>query len=218
MDQDQLKLNAIPIDQLEAVVRIHLDAFKESFLSKVGSLAVRKYYQWLMTPPNECFAMGVFDGDELLGFCYAGVFRNAEVHFIKENMLFLLGQIIKKPSLWFSRALWKRVCSSLAAFINYLKPKSEEKLRQLSAARKARYGILSIAVSSAHQGLGIGRMLEQEAEQKARINGYPRMVLSVNPENQKAVSFYQKNGWREIYPSKSQKWEGFMEKILASEE
>lgn len=201
MDQNQLTLNSIPIDQLEPVVQIHLDAFEESFLSKVGSVGVRKYYGWLMTPPNGCYAIGVFDAEQLLGFCYAGVFRNAEVHFIKENISFLCGQIIKEPSLWFSRILWERVGSSLAAFTDHFKPKSKEKLRELDVVRKARYGILSIAVSSAHQGFGIGRMLEQEAEHIARINGYPRMFLSVNPENGKALSFYKSNGWREIYPN-----------------
>lgn len=108
MDQNQLKLNSILIDQLDLVVQIHLDAFEESFLSKVISVGVREYYEWLMTPPNVCYAIGVFDGDELLGFCYAGVFRNAEVHFIKENISFLLGQIIKKTlALVFESALEK---------------------------------------------------------------------------------------------------------------
>ena len=214
MKNENLKVAPIKIDQLDQVSRVHTDVFGDSFLSQVGPQAVNKYYEWLMTPPNKCHAIGVFEAEQLLGFCYAGVFRNAEVHFIKENISFLFGQIIKKPSLWFSRKLWERLGSSLAAFADHIKPKSKEKLRELDAVRKARFGILSIAVSSTHQGLGIGRMLEQEAEHIARINGYPRMVLSVNPENRNAVSFYKKNGWREIYPNKSQRWEGFMEKKL----
>lgn len=218
MNNANLKLSPVKIDQLDQVTKIHMDGFSDSFLSQVGSAAVRKYYEWLMTPPNECHAIGACDGEKLLGFCFAGVFRNAEVHFIKENKIFLVGQIIKKPSVWFSRKLWERLRSSLAAFMDYFKPKSKEKLRKLNAARKGRYGILSIAVNNASQGQGVGALLEKETERIARLGGFSKMVLSVHPENQKAIMFYKNRGWREIIPDPSKPWQGLMEKMITPEE
>lgn len=214
MNNENLKVAPITINQLDQVNRIHMDVFGDSFLSQVGPQAVKKYYEWLMTPPNKCHAIGVFDAEQLLGFCYAGVFRNAEVHFIKENIFFLFGQIIKKPSLWFSRKLWERLRSSLAAFTDHFKPKSKEKLRELDEVRKARFGILSIAVDSSSQSLGIGAMLEGEAERIAKINGYSRMVLSVHPDNENAIRFYKNRGWQEIYSNSSERWHGLMEKAI----
>lgn len=218
MNNANLKLSPVRIDQLDQVTKIHMDAFRESFLSQVGYDAVQKYYKWLMTPPNECYANCVFNEEELLGFCYAGVFRNAEVHFIKENALFLFGEIITKPQLWFSKMLWKRLGSSVLAFSDYFKPRSKEEMRELEAMRKARFGILSIAVDEPHQGLGIGGLLEHEVERTARSKGYSRIVLSVHPDNQKAVKFYKKRGWYEIYPDPTRAWQGYMEKIVSPDD
>lgn len=217
MIDKNLRLDSIRNDQLEQVSKIHISAFGDSFLSQVGFGAVRKYYKWLMSPPNECHAIGVFRGEELLGFCYAGVFRNAEYFFIKENAYFLFKQVLKKPSLWFSKSLWKRLGTSLLAFANHFKPKSLEKSHELEIERKKRYGILSIAVDASSRQLGIGFMLESEAERIAQVKGHSRMVLSVHPNNQNAISFYKKLGWCELYIDPSRPWQGYMEKYFKQE-
>ena len=73
---------------LDQVADIHLLSFPDSMLSKFGHKAILRYYQWQVTPPNQCYAFGVFIHNDLKGFCFAGSLRNAEIYFIRENFFY----------------------------------------------------------------------------------------------------------------------------------
>jgi hypothetical protein len=51
-----------------------------------------------------------------------------------------------------------------------------------------------------------------EAERRARQLGHDRMQLTVHPQNEKAVQFYKRIGWRQT-PSDGT-WQGGMQKEI----
>ena len=76
------------------------------------------------------------------------------------------------------------------------------------------FGILAIAVHPDFQGLGVGQALMAHAESVARIQQFPQMQLSVAPDNQQAVRFYERLGWQRIVKP-GHEWKGDMIKPLA---
>jgi [ribosomal protein S18]-alanine N-acetyltransferase len=63
-------------------------------------------------------------------------------------------------------------------------------------SRRAR--LYSIAVSPGAAGRGIGSRLLSEAEDVARRRGATRLHLEVRPDNSKAISLYERAGYRRI--------------------
>lgn len=74
------------------------------------------------------------------------------------------------------------------------------------------FGVLSIAIAPAFQRQGVGELLMAEVELRAKLNGYKSMILTVHPENIKAVNFYQKIGW--VKRESSTGWNGRMIKNI----
>jgi len=54
---------------------------------------------------------------------------------------------------------------------------------------------LAIAVVEAYRGRGVGAALLEALARSARDDGYPRLVLSVDPRNEVAVRLYERQGY-----------------------
>jgi diamine N-acetyltransferase len=75
------------------------------------------------------------------------------------------------------------VGDELAGFASYGRPGEQElKLHKLYIHPK-------------HQRRGLGTLLLNHVVQEARLEGYSRLVLSVNKANEAAIAAYQKNGF-----------------------
>jgi len=74
------------------------------------------------------------------------------------------------------------------------------------------YGILSIAIDPHYQGLGIGKMLMERAEAIAKEKGFCEMDLTVEPQNERTIRFYERLGWEKVINENG--WSGRMRKRL----
>jgi ribosomal protein S18 acetylase RimI-like enzyme len=83
-----------------------------------------------------------------------------------------------------------------------------------AAPRPGAFGILSIAVDPLCQGMGVAALLMADSEQTAREWGFSEMSLTVAMENQRAIRFYEKQGWRRVHLGEA--WEGYMTKDLGT--
>jgi ribosomal protein S18 acetylase RimI-like enzyme len=77
------------------------------------------------------------------------------------------------------------------------------------AVPRSSFGVLAIAVDPAVQGHGVGRELMASASAAATAAGFESMHLSVHPDNEQAVSFYESLGWRRA-PEDDGGWVGRM--------
>jgi len=191
------------------VADIHLRAFPKSALTKLGKEAVRRYYEWQLTGPHDCLAIGAFDERGcMLGFCFGGVFRGALTGFVKKNKHFLILEVLKRPWLVFTNSIF-RDRLRLGIRISRKLP-AQKNLRKVVSF--GNFGILAIAVDPDVQSSGIGRQLMDFSETYALANGFKKMQLSVALDNNQAIRFYEHNGWKK--ECNDEVWNGFMTKNL----
>lgn len=209
-NKPDITLKILTRKDLVQVAHVHSSAFRDSALTKLGKEPIRRYYEWQLTGPHECHALGAFDQQGLLvGFCFAGVFHGSLSGFLTRNKKFLTCWVLSHP--------WKitnpLVVDRLKQAILILKRKSTT-TNHPSTQPKMSYGILSIAVDPEKQGMGIGRIIMQDVEQDALQKGFAELNLTVHPTNTKAVTFYEGCGWQRVIKD-SAEWSGSMVKPLA---
>ncbi|HEX2748759.1 MAG TPA: GNAT family N-acetyltransferase [Verrucomicrobiales bacterium] len=200
----------VPVESrhLAAVAAVHMRAFPESALARLGMESVRRYYEWQLKGPHEHFFIGVFDGEKMSGYAVGGKARGALAGFVGKNKWFLLGRIILKPRLLFSARGRKAIGSALQV----IRRRRGKKVPPAPAGRIS-FGILAIAVDPARQGTGEGLRLMRHLESVARDKNYTHMHLTVSVANAKAIRFYEKLGWSKVESDGA--WNGSMEKRLS---
>ncbi len=205
----QLIIQNITIEGLQAISGIHLRAFPESSLSKLGLEAVRRYYHWQLTGPHECCSLLAIDNHHIVGFCFGGVFHGALSGFLKLNQAFLVRRVIARPWLLFNELFRVQVLFALRS----LKILRRKKIHSQDLSKKIikTYGILAIAVDPQIQSRGVGRALMLAAEQDAIEKGFEQMHLTVSPKNLQAINFYLGLGW----VKKGDPWAGLMIKKIS---
>jgi len=213
----ELNINIQPLNQsdLPSVALLHAAAFPDSALTKLGLEAVRRYYEWQLNGPHDVDALGAFHGDRLVGFCFSGIFRGAMSGFLQRNWLFLTVCVLIRPWLIINPIFRERAILAvniLKRLLRQLIKRRRKLTHQGSPASSKSYGILSIAVDPNYQGLGIGRMLMEYSEAIAREKGFSEMDLTVNPQNEKAIRFYERLGWEKVV--NEGRWTGLMRKRL----
>ena len=174
------------------VASLHLAAFQESELTRLGHEAVRRSYLWQFEGPHELAAIGVRRDGRLVGFLFGGIFRGSTIGFVKRERWFLLGRVLRNPSMVVNKQSLSRIGLAVRLLARRTGTPSTE---NPAAAPDRSFGVLSVAVDPAVQGSQVGQALMAEAERRARAAGFPRMHLTVHPDNERAVRFYERGGW-----------------------
>lgn len=210
--QNDVMVRPLQVSHLPAVAQVHLRAFPDSALSKLGGEAVRRYYEWQLTGPHDAHAVGAFIDDCLSGFCFGGRFRGALIGFLRTNRVYLTLLVLRKPWLLFNPLFRERALYAVR-YINRARPNREQPSNvPVTGGDRAPFGILSIAVDPQAQGKGVGQVLMDDAEQAARQSGYAEMILTVHHDNIQAIRFYEKLDWVKV--SGNGAWTGEMRKEL----
>jgi ribosomal protein S18 acetylase RimI-like enzyme len=207
--RDELALAPVRREELDAVAALHTRAFADSAITAFGLGAILRYYQWLLDGPHDAVLMGAWRGERLLGFCAAGVFRGAMSGFLRAHRNYLATRVLLHPSLLLSPLIRDRVKQAVVITARFSRMRRRP---QVEAAPAPQFGVLSIATDPDARGAGAGRALMLEAETRARAGGFKRMVLTVHPENTRAVRFYEQLGWNRRLTEAV--WSGAMHKEL----
>lgn len=182
-------LRALGPSDLPIVAAIHCRAFPSSWLTKLGSAAVVRYYAWQMHGPHEAYVFGATIDGKLAGFCFGGIFPTAIAGYMRQNWPFLAWRLLTHPSLLRAPFFAERLQRALhALFASKAPPATSDR-------GKRPFDILSIAVDPQIQRTGLGRLMMDHAQALATKNGFRVMTLMVNPDNLQAVRFYEKIGW-----------------------
>lgn len=209
--EPNILIREIKKDDLGKVANVHINAFPESALTKLGLEVVKRYYLWQLTGPHKKVrATGAFIDNDCVGFSFSGEFNGSVSGFLNQNKTFLFKEVIIHPWLVFNSLFLKRLLLGLKLLKKFNKKKKRKVEKKKE--RPNTCGILSIAVSKNHQKLGIGKRLMNDAEKEAIKYGYERIGLTVNPDNKNAVSFYEKLNWKKT--QSDDLWNGSMTKAL----
>jgi ribosomal protein S18 acetylase RimI-like enzyme len=211
VDAASAKVFDLSADDLGDVATLHLRAFQDSELTRLGHEAVRRNYLWQFEGPHDLEALGVRADGRLVGFLFGGVFRGSTIGFVKRERWFLLGRVLRNPSM----VINAKSLSRIGLAVRLIGRRSGPPQSENPAAVPARsFGVLSVAVDPSAQGSGVGQLLMAEAEERARAAGFARMHLTVHPDNEQAVRFYERGGWSRSHGPDGT-WTGQMIKTLA---
>lgn len=191
---------------LAAVAALHVEAFPTSVLGALGAEAVRRSYRWQLDGPHDLTAIVAVEGDDVVGFLFGGVFRGSTIGFIKREKWYLVRRVATHPQILLRSVGWRRLTLGVRLLVRRPAPPQAED--PASVPRRS-FGVLSVAVSPAMQGTGVGGKLMAEARSRAIAQGFTRMHLSVHPSNDPALTFYRNSGWEEI-PEPDGRWIGRM--------
>ena len=205
-----VRLSPLTPDDLVEVAHLHVLAFPESELGRQGIEAVRRSYLWQFEGPHDLTAIGARLDGRLVGFLFGGVFRGSTIGFIKREWRFLVVQAVRHPKALLHRASWSRVTLALRLLVRRTSAPGPE---EPAAVAPKSFGVLSIAVDPTTQGHGVGQAIMAEAERAATEQGFEQMHLTVHPDNERGVRFYEKNGWERSLPAEGE-WAGQMIKLL----
>ena len=203
-----ISIRALTKADLPQIVTVHRAAFHSSAITRAGAEAVRRYYAWLFDGPHDGYAIGAFQGEELMGFCFGGRYRGALSGYLRKHRVFLISRILMRPWLLADSFFVSRMFAAGNALrrFGWSRPKADTQMQQ----QQPSFAILSIATHPQAQRTGIGRALLEEAKQEAQSRGFARMHLSVSPENGKAIRFYEREGWQKV--DEEGTWKGQMQK------
>lgn len=168
------------------LVEVHKDSFNGFFLTELGDDFLMTYYNSLRTD-SKAVLLGIFDGDNLLGFCAAtSLSKGYNSCLVKSNFLTYL--IVG------TRILFSKPAAILRLVRNFSKSNS-------TIEDNGEYAeLLSIGVSSNMQGFGIGKKLLLELEVELSKKGCVDLSLTTDfYNNEKTIKFYEGLGYKIYY-------------------
>lgn len=207
----QINIKGIELGDFESVVRIHRAAFPRNALSRLGRGSVRRYYLWQLTGPHAVTSLLARVGNVPAGFLVGGIFQGALSGFLWKNKLFLMSRLLGKPWLvadWRFRKSIKVAYGIGLRFLNRLSPEHPV----IKQSKTHQFTVLVVAVHPSFQRYGVGKQLMRNAEQCARDGGWAEVHLTVEPQNDRAIQFYEGLGYLRIF--NNGEWRGRMMKIL----
>lgn len=181
-----LEVNSISIDLIENITDLHLEAFDGFFLSELGREFLSTYYN-TVRENDRGVLLGCFEDNKLLGFCAATTLSEGfNKHLVKSNFL-----SFSKIGLFL---LFTRPKALLRLLKNFTKSDS-------SVSDDGQYAeLLSIGVSPAAQGKGVGKKLLMALEEYLNEMNVSQLSLTTDfYDNEKTQNFYKGLGYEIMY-------------------
>lgn len=171
---------------IEAIVRIHEQAFPSFFLTKLGSAFLQLYYKSVMMHSDGVLLVCKKD-DMPIGLCAGTILSTG---FNK--------RLIKANFLQYSIESLKLLLSKPKSLIHLIKNMSKE---DPSVGDNGEYAeLLSIAVDPTVQRSGAGKAMLLELENEIREKGGKKLSLTTDyANNEKTMGFYKSLGYNEWY-------------------
>lgn len=171
---------------IDAIVRIHEQAFPSFFLTKLGSAFLRLYYKSVMDHSDGVLLVCKKD-DVPIGLC-AGTVLSAGFN----------KRLIKANFFQYGIETLKLLFSKPKSLIHLMKNMSKE---DSSVGDNGEYAeLLSIAVDPTVQRSGAGKTMLLNLENEIKKKGGEKLSLTTDFENnEKAIGFYKSLGYNEWY-------------------
>lgn len=185
-----IKIREIRQEDVDSVVKIHCGAFKDFFLTSLGTRFLNLYYSCFIRS-DETVSLCVEKDGVILGFAVATkTCKGFNGRLVKSNIV---------PFGWEALRISLLSPGSLVRLIKNFSKTSETVEDDEDYAE-----LYSIGVLPCTQGMGIGKMLLSETERIMHVEGVKRLSLTTDRENnEQAVSFYRSLGYEVMYEFKA---------------
>ena len=181
-----MNIRRATINDVNTIVKIHLDAFKGFFLTGLGSQFLKFYYSCFIRS-NETVTMVAEEDGVIYGFSASTkACKGFNSRLIKSNffafVMLSLKMLFTTPK-------------SLLRLVKNLTKKGDSVEDDEDYAE-----LYSIGVSKAAQGKGGGKLLLAESERVMKSEGVLRVSLTTDfYNNDQAVGFYHSMGYETLY-------------------
>lgn len=192
----KVEIKLAKVNALRDIAMCHRAAFPSSLSSALGLKYVMRMLAWYLESDNT-FLFYLSVNGRCVGYCGGMVKTHTGVGSASGMAQFSLGAAVRafsvRPWLLFHRELREKyqfIVKNLFRFLVRHRP-------ALSSANAIDpyVGLVVIGVHPEVQGAGYGSLLLKEFERIAQEKAVKRMMLTVRPENERAIRAYQRNGW-----------------------
>jgi ribosomal protein S18 acetylase RimI-like enzyme len=193
-------------EDVTAAARLHRIVFPEYFLTHMGQGFVERFYSEFVDRDGNYGYVAVC-GKELMGSVigtldYQRCFNRFYRHHFPRLVLSLVGRLIMDP--YIRRHLVSRVAPVRQALLSIAARQQQMSAPEESlAADRAAARLLSIGVRPDKRGSGVAEQLVDRYCDALWKDGWECIGLSVRPDNERAIAFYEKTGWQQIASSPS---------------
>lgn len=181
-----MNIRKATVNDVDTIVKIHLDAFKGFFLTSLGAQFLKFYYSCFIKS-NETVTVVAEENGVIYGFSASTKgCKGFNSRLIKSNLfaftILSLKMLFTTPK-------------SLLRLVKNLTKKGESVEDDEDYAE-----LYSIGVSKAAQGKGVGKLLLAESERVMKAEGVQRVSLTTDfYNNEQAVGFYHSMGYETLY-------------------
>ena len=181
-----MNIRRATINDVNTIVKIHLDAFKGFFLTSLGSQFLKFYYSCFIRS-NETVTMVAEEDGVIYGFSASTkACKGFNSRLIKSNFFAFVMLSLK---------MFFTTPKSLFRLVKNLTKKGDSVEDDEDYAE-----LYSIGVSKAAQGKGVGKLLLAESERVMKSEGVLRVSLTTDfYNNDQAVGFYHSMGYETLY-------------------
>ncbi len=172
--------------EINSAVKIHVAAFPDFFLTQLGDVFLRFYYESVLKH-KQGILIGAYEAEKLIGFCAT----------TQRSKSFNLSLIINN-FLQFSIVGVRLLFTNPKAIIRLLKnlTKSDSKVDDDGAYAE----ILSVCVDPNQQGGGVGKKLLKAVEEELEKNKIVKLSLTTDYyNNENAINFYKSLNYNIMY-------------------
>ena len=179
-------------EHVDAVTHIHMEAFAGYSNTKIGSGYVTNFVKWFRDYPHGVSLTALYN-DKVAGYVVGAPVGYQKL--LNKNLMFtaFMGFLLH-PWVLFD----KKIMNILLARVRILFGTKQTVEGQNEFDNEDTISLVGIGVLPKYEGLGIGKMLMDKFEEKARNEGLKSMRLSVYDYNTSALKLYSKSGWEEF--------------------
>jgi len=182
------------LTHISGMAQCHIKSFPGSFMTEMGHHWLCALYRFFIRHRKGICRVAFDDNNKVIGLAVGGDPHIREV--------FLSSALFRYPHLIFWKFLTKRLVRHV------LLQELAKKLRRKNTAALSRDtktpgtgissgNLLSICVLSDCEGTGVGGKLIESFQLACKAEGYERLNLSALKQNNRAMAFYKKHGWRQ---------------------
>jgi ribosomal protein S18 acetylase RimI-like enzyme len=177
------------LDDLDGIVACHQRSFPGTFMTEMGKVWLVGLYSYFIHHAKAIKIVVEARDKKICGFAFGGDRKIRDEFFVRAAFKY-----------------WPMILMKFITNRVVRKTLKDEIFRKIESVYKKNYrshtssecGLLSICVVPELQGAGLSGELIKNFTEQAFEKGYNAILLSVRPENVRAVEFYKKHGWRTL--------------------
>ncbi len=181
-----ISIRKASINDVDAIITIHCDAFANFFLTNLGTNFLYFYYSCFIES-NEGLVVCVEEDGKIIGFAAATKrCKGFNASLIKNNIYRFIGLSLKLS------------LSNPKALIRLIRNLTKTNNNVLDRGEYAE--LYSIAVKKEEQGRGLGKRLLLAAEEMLKVDNVNQLSLTTDYNNNEAtIAFYKKMNYDVLY-------------------